>query len=455
MSLRSKSAPNKMNLLSKSAPNVFNILSIGQRGVGKTVFLAGSYAQLQSNKERPGQWWIDCLDVQAQKNLEGILSYVARNEQYPPPTMKITNFNFNLKHRSRWETKTICQFCWWDIPGEVCKIDHPDFQQMVLNSHSCCVFINAYALVSDPTYLQRLEEIVKQVVAIASLVDQNRLDYNFALVFTQCDRLEPGVLSQIQIEEHLQPLISRLNTAKAKYEKFYSGVPIIKENGTAHLQATGVAEALLWLLLEKKAAPSQQNLASGIEQKAKQKTRLRAAPRRKTILILAGSSLVGAIALLFGFWLITPNSDSGLDAESQIEQQQRVLEVDPDNLNALVSLSNLYLERGEVNQAIPVMEQIVEQNPENLDWQLNLAKLYELTNQATKAESTYDRILTQESNNFIALIGKAVIRSEQGDLGTAESLFAQAEQAAPTDALKAKVRALSQSALTPTTETAQ
>jgi tetratricopeptide (TPR) repeat protein len=441
-----------MNLFSKTAPKLFNILSIGQRGVGKTVFLAGSYAQLQANQERQGQLWFECSDPEAQKNLEGISSYIAANKQYPPPTMKITDFNFDLKHRDQWGTKTLCKFRWWDIPGEVCRIEHPDFQQMVLNSHSCCILINAYALVSDSASLQNLEGIIKQVVAIASLVDQHRLDYKFALVFTQCDRLESGFLSQIQIEENLQPLISRLDQAKAKYQKFYSSIPIVQEQGGAVLRGSGAAEALLWLLLEKRSARLQQDLGSGLAQK-KTELALPGGRRRNAFLLLAGSSLLGVIAFLFfGFGLVTQRSELVQDSEAQVRKYQQVLEVDPNNLSALFDLSDLYLERGEVNQAIPIMERIVQQNPENLEGLLTLAQLYELTNQKTKAEDVYDQILDQQENNLVALIGKAMLRSEQGDRETAESLFARAEQAAVTEDLKAEVRALAQTALTPASQ---
>jgi len=39
---------------------------------------------------------------------------------------------------------------------------------MVFTSHACCVFIDAYALVHK-IYLQTLEDIIEQVMAIASL----------------------------------------------------------------------------------------------------------------------------------------------------------------------------------------------------------------------------------------------------------------------------------------------
>ncbi len=161
---------------SLSTTVILNLLSIGQRGVGKTVFLAGSYAELHTTDRinPPQQLWFDCRDSQDEEKIDRILSYVAQSSQYPPATMRITNFNFSLKRSSFWGTKTLCHFRWWDVPGDTCNTSNSDFQKLVLGSHGCCVFINAQTLVNDRSYLQPLEEMIKQVVAIASLVNQHR-----------------------------------------------------------------------------------------------------------------------------------------------------------------------------------------------------------------------------------------------------------------------------------------
>ena len=59
-----------------SQTKTFNLLSIGQRGVGKTVFLVGSYAELQANHltSHPQKLWFDCQTNQVQENLEKIMS---------------------------------------------------------------------------------------------------------------------------------------------------------------------------------------------------------------------------------------------------------------------------------------------------------------------------------------------------------------------------------------------
>ena len=240
-----------MTYLSTNQTKAYNLLSIGQRSVGKTVFLAGSYAECNSAERAKAsqQLWFECQDSQDRAKVESILNYVARNGQYPPATMKITNFNFSLKRRSRQDTQTLCHFRWWDVPGEVCNIQHPEFQKLVLLSHGCCVFIDAEALVCDSTYLQVLEDMIKQVVSIASLVHQYSLRYAFALIFTKCDLLGNGPLRLLQIEEKVQPLIARLDAVKADYQRFYSAIPIFNQ-GTATLKATGAAAPLLWLVSE-------------------------------------------------------------------------------------------------------------------------------------------------------------------------------------------------------------
>ena len=284
-----------MNSLSKPHSPKFNILSLGHRGVGKTVFLAGSYAELHINhqQDNPGLLWFECQDSQVQEKLEGILNYVAEHNQYPPPTLKITNFDFSLNYRGQWGTKTLCYFRWWDVPGENCRVERPEFRQLVLHSHSCCIFINADA-VSDPTYRQELEDLANQVVAITSLVNPE-LNYPFALVFTQCDRLTAEALEQLQDEAHLQPLIGAVQAANAPYQKFYSSIPISK-NGTAALKAINAAEALLWLLAElrkPRVLPEPQ-----LEQTPSPQTRSQPGLQPKALFALAGFCFSGIIALL-------------------------------------------------------------------------------------------------------------------------------------------------------------
>jgi tetratricopeptide (TPR) repeat protein len=450
-----------MNLLSGTTAQVFSLLSIGQRGVGKTVFLAGSYAELHpdSHIANSQQLWFDCQGSQVQENIERLLSYVARTGQYPPLTIKTTNFNFSLKHHRLWSTQTLCHFRWCDIPGEICNIRNQDFQTMVLNSHGCCVFIDACALMHNNAYLQTLEDIIEQVEAIAYLVSLNRLKYAFAVILTKCDLLELDPLSRQQLKEGLQPLTSRLDAIRANYQTFYSSIPIVHIKSASTLRAKGAAAPLLWLVRELSKAhkpglmnnlsklatpllpsgfqPGQELVEGSLQSLFRPAGKalgakkilglyLPAARRNFLLLTLAIGSLVGVIG-------------------TRLVDYKQFLQGEPKNLDTLSKLATLR-QSGQFDQAVSLIEKLVQQEPERLELRLQLAGLYEVTGQVAKAETAYDQVLAQQNNNLQALVGKATLRKAHGDIKTAEALFAQAEKAAPSD-LKAQIRAVTQKTL--------
>jgi len=376
--------------------------------------------------------------------------------QYPPPTLKITNFNFSLKRHSLWGVETVCHFRWWDIPGEICNIKSPDFKAMVATSHGCCVFIDAYKLVYDNTYLQLLKEIIEQVMAIASLVQLNELKYPFALILTKCDLLKLDSIKQKQVEDNLEPLITRLNGVKANYQTFYSFIPIVQTENASTLKAKGAADPQLWLVQELNKAHNLgliknplsvvtlfrtrrsqveqlvdgelQSLFIPTEKSARVEKLLGkylfpTNPKNLLLLALAIIGLVGIISSLF------------LD-------YKRFLQPETKNAVTQEHIATL-LRSGDFNRALPLMEKLVALEPERLDLRLQLAQLYEFTGQVNKAEIAYDQVLTQQKNNLKALIGKAVLRHAQGDTKAALTLFAEAEKIAPTE-VKAQVRAVAQ-----------
>ncbi|BCL34466.1 hypothetical protein [Nostoc sp. MS1] len=312
-----------MNLAIATTPKTFSLLSIGQRGVGKTVFLAGSYTELHpdSQVDRTQQLWFDCEDEEVQANLENIKNHVARTNLYPPPTIKITNFDFSLKRQLRSDIETVCNFRWWDIPGESCNIHNPDFQDMIFTSNGCCVFINAHALIEDKDYLSVLEDIYNQVAAIASVVYKYSLEYGFALILTKCDLIELNSTTQAQIDQRLQPIITYLDLLRLTYQKFYSAIPIVTVNGVSRLKASGAASPLLWLLSHLNNSepllqedlpnePSKQSLISHI---------LQPKNRNDILLIYSLSAiLLAAIAAIFlAFYSFTPTPQQTPATEQQ------------------------------------------------------------------------------------------------------------------------------------------
>jgi tetratricopeptide (TPR) repeat protein len=451
-----------MNLFTSDKSKTYSLLSVGERGVGKTVFLAGSYFELNKKGEKI---WLESQDSQAQTNLKGVFDYIQKNRQYPPATMKITTFNFTLKQRSLIGKKTLCHFRWWDIPGESCNIDNADFQKIVLGSHSCCLFINTYELVTKPNYLASIEPIIKQVVAIASLVNQHQMSYAFAVILTQCDRLDTTTIGKIKIEEKLQPLIARLRLVKAKCQQFYSAITLENEGDSAQLNPKGAAEPLLWLASELNRADDlqlYQSLDTGVSQKFPLSSWRSASSKSRFILPLFGLGILSAIGYgLFSLGLLpfkpTDNLVSLVEKTNiylereQIDEalplMEKIVAKDPNNVDWQLNLINVYELKGQLDKALPLMTKIASANPSNVEWQIKLANLYEAKSQYSQAEQIYDRILTERGNDLNALLRKALLRIKQKDVQTAKTLFQQAEQAAPTNEMKTRVRSIANNSL--------
>lgn len=241
-----------MNKSFAVARKSYSILSIGQRGVGKTVFLAASYAELHCNHDSKSSLslWFDCQEDEDEENINTILSYITRTGEYPPPTMKIMNFNFSLKTKNWLGTQTLCHFRWWDIPGEFCNLDNNNFRNMVFNSQGCCIFIDALALLEQANYTEKLEAIIQQIIPIGTLLYLNSSDYAFAVILTKCDLLKSNPDNEKSLKEKLQPLITHLEALKVKHETFYSYIPIVNTQEVSMLTAKGAVTPLLWLVQE-------------------------------------------------------------------------------------------------------------------------------------------------------------------------------------------------------------
>jgi len=454
-----------MTMLFGNDKKTFTLLSIGQRGVGKTVFIAGSYTELHTDiqAKRSQKLLLDCKESEGQKEIERILSYIAETGKYPPPTIRITDINFSLKSHRFWGDQTLCYFRWWEIPGEICKLSDQDFVNIVSNSHGSCVFIDAYMLVHNKTYLEEFEEIMHTVMSLASLVMANDFKYAFALILTKCDLLEPSSFSRQQLKERLQPLTTHLNGVKANYQTFYSHIPIVHKEGASTLNPKGAAAPLLWLVLELSKA---YNTGGWMNNLLDLVTRL----------LLTGSQQPqelrpddGSLQRLFRPWKLNAEK-TRTDKKLQTARSNLLLltlaiaglvgvigifsvKREPKNLDALKNLATLE-QSGQFDQAVQLIEKLIQQEPKNLELRLELAHLYKITNQLAKAETAYDQVLTQQNNNLQALVGKATMRKTQGDITGAKALFAQAEKAAPTDNTKAQIRKVAQITLNmPTKQT--
>ncbi|MEO0377061.1 MAG: hypothetical protein AAF329_21095 [Cyanobacteria bacterium P01_A01_bin.17] len=73
-------------------------------------------------------------------------------------------------------------------------------------------------------------------------------------------------------------------------------------------------------------------------------------------------------------------------------------------------------------------------------------------NRKDKEEAAYDEVLAQQNDNVTALTNKAILRSTQGDVETARTLFAKAEANAPDGKLKQTIQAVANDMLNPSAQ---
>ncbi|MGF1602734.1 MAG: tetratricopeptide repeat protein [Thermosynechococcaceae cyanobacterium] len=420
-----------------------DFLSIGDRGVGKTVFLLASYAVLHSKATTAPQHsvYLDFQNSQDRDNIESLLKRIAQTGQYPPPTLKMTDFSFDVKSQGWRGEKTLHTLRWWDVPGESCQSSDPQFQSVLLKSHGCCIFLDAYALMQNPQYLTHLGSITKRAEAIASLAQRHQLHYPMALILTKCDRIGSGPLGLLKLEETLNPLIKSLEGFKANYRCFYMSAPVVAFQEPTLLASQGVAAPLLWLMSEAKAHNN--NLETSLEgvlsNQDVSKSTQRLNPSLRPRLLVGLGSLAIIAGLFVGGRALFP-SGTPLSSDPSLRPYQETLQRDPNNVEALSQLAATYEGRQQYRQSIPLREQLAQQEPENVDRWLELAGLYLITNQLKKEEAVYNKILDQVPDNVLALTGKADLLFKRGDMEAAKTLFTQAEQSASTDELKAQVR---------------
>lgn len=447
----------------------FNLLSLGHRGVGKTVFLAANCAEiLRTNSENDGQsLWFECRDAELQEKVEKLVDYTIRTGKYPPPTFKIDDFQFDFKRETSTGSQTLCNFNWFDIPGEWCNIHNPEFQSVLLSSHGCCVFIDSYALLHQESYLQALEQMVTQIEAIVTMVNQysqNRFKYPFSLICTKCDLIDQIPIRFLQLEEKLRLITKRLDLAKAHYRRFYVAVPILHDGDGGIVQVKGTTVPLLWLMSELTkihGTYAQLNLGNSIENmlsfsmepaelvQARRPFQLPKLP--KAVAITAGiCGLIGiAAAATLNLGLFRSQSGAPLNPAGRLQTYEQTLKQDPTNREALSQIVDTYLEQGKPEKAVAQLKAALQKSPNNVDILIELASVYNATHQDKQEENVYDQILKQQNNNVIALTSKATLRSKKGDTVAARALFDKAIKYADSDALKAQIKSIAKQSLNP------
>ncbi|AGY58510.1 hypothetical protein [Gloeobacter kilaueensis] len=225
----------------------FTLLSIGQRGVGKTVFLAASCSRTRPDRARP--FWFECRNLESQERIDKLLNYMVRTGEYPPATASISSFYFTLQGRGVFGRRTLCHFRWQDVPGEICHQQSAAFQELTWASHGCCIFFDAQALLHEEGYFEKTADIRDQALTIARLAAFNHLRYPFAIVLTKCDQLQASD-PYAALQQKLQVFVEQLQALGSQCRGFLSGVNIRTQAAESTIEVQHAAEAFVWLASE-------------------------------------------------------------------------------------------------------------------------------------------------------------------------------------------------------------
>lgn len=174
--------------------------------------------------------------------------YIAKNHIYPLATLKITPIDLILKQRRQWGQEILGWVQWWDIPGELCHINQPEFTDYLLQqADGVCLFLEAAPIVQNADNLNALNQQFQPLLSILeSLVYQHR-PLPLAIILTKCDQLAAHPLAWQRLQKGLHVFNLKLAISSLPYKIFYSEIPIVEKEGIFQLQLKRVSTPIFWL----------------------------------------------------------------------------------------------------------------------------------------------------------------------------------------------------------------
>jgi GTPase SAR1 family protein len=223
---------------------MLTFLSAGQRGAGKTVFLASHAMEQQElhSGTRQGAWM--CRDLESQANLNKIRDFVARTGFYPPATFKISNFD--LKWLSEATGQQQVDLCWWDLPGETCQLYNPAFLTLVTQVNGIAIFLDAEQIFKMADDAAAIDKTWATELGLLEVLQLNQLSIPIALVVTKGDLLNSDAKKQ-RLHRGIDYLRRKIDEMGINYRFFYSQIPIVRERDTFRLKPTIAESPLSWL----------------------------------------------------------------------------------------------------------------------------------------------------------------------------------------------------------------
>lgn len=111
-----------------------------------------------------------------------------------------------------------------------------------------------------------------------------------------------------------------------------------------------------------------------------------------------------------------------------IEGFKRVLEMNPNNDSATVSLAECYIGTGQTMQGVFLLRDFSIKNPDNVPANLLLGQQDIVSGQLEKAIGRFSKVLQVEPDNLEAMMGLAEVYKNKGDKAKAIELFERAKK---------------------------
>lgn len=122
------------------------------------------------------------------------------------------------------------------------------------------------------------------------------------------------------------------------------------------------------------------------------------------------------------------------DSQAGIYRLKRALSLDPTLRPASYALAQAFLAVGNLEEAQEILNAVIAANPEDLEAIFSLGNLYEESSDYTTAMEHYNTVLNIDSNHYKALNNLAYLLSnESGDIEGAYSMALRARELAPND----------------------
>jgi len=109
--------------------------------------------------------------------------------------------------------------------------------------------------------------------------------------------------------------------------------------------------------------------------------------------------------------------------EKAKENFKKVIEMQPDNMDAIMGLSQVFFNLQQYEEVIPLMQKALDIEPDNADAVVNLALAYDMTNQTEQAKETYRKALENNPNDTDILYNLGRLHLMNDEFDEAVELF--------------------------------